>query len=63
MNLDNPNEPVMLVRDSNGKLIEVGHPTAFRGAEITKKLKEGHTLETITITQYRERDLKLYHIN
>jgi len=59
----NNNEPVMLLRNKDGMLIEVGHPTSFKGAAITKYLKDGYTIETITIAEYRAKELKLYQVN
>jgi len=57
------NEPVMLIRDKDGVLIEVGHPSSFGGAALTRHLKSGCTLETITIAAFRDKGLKLYQVN
>ena len=56
-------EKVLLIRDKDGMLFDVGHPSLFRGAEITKHLKNGCTLETTTIDEYRSKGLLLYEIN
>ena len=54
---------VLLIRSKSGMLISVGAPESYKGASIVKYLKDECTLETISIEEYRKRDLKLDQIN
>lgn len=58
MNLDNPKEPVLVVTNKKGRLVEAGHPETVNQKTLAKYAKEGYKIQTITITQFRSKEWK-----
>lgn len=52
MDLNNPNEPVLVVTDKDGKLVHVGHPETFKKKLLGEYALQGYNTKTITITEY-----------
>lgn len=48
------NEPVLVITDADGYLIQAGQPSSVKAKDMTKYLKEGYSINTMTIKQFRE---------
>jgi hypothetical protein len=51
-------EPVLMVVTPDNYIVHVGDPTYFKGSEITKYLKRGYKVNTVTLKEYKECGLK-----
>lgn len=49
------NEPVLVVTDSEGYLVEAGDPKCFKPKKLGEYAQEGYQIKTITIKEYREK--------
>lgn len=58
--MEQETEPVLVVTDKDGYLIEVGKPDCFKKKKIGDYAQKGYKIETITITEYRGKDWKWY---
>lgn len=56
MNLNNPNEPVIVVTTTDGKLVHAGHPETFKRKLLGDYTLAGYNVSTITITEFRSKE-------
>lgn len=54
------NEPVLVVKTKEGKLVHVGRPDGFKGKLLAKYAALGYSISTITIKEFRATDWKWY---
>lgn len=53
MDLNNPDEPVLVVTTKEGKLVHAGHPETFKKKLLGEYALKGYETKTITITEFR----------
>lgn len=51
---DNGEKKVLVLLDKDGRIYQAGDPKSFKAKDIANALKDGDTVNTVTLTEYRK---------